>query len=277
MDRSSGEGRLAGETESADGAVELVSRSRDLGSVSVSSILDGNADSRIQWADPDGLELVGRGVAVRFTADGTDRFDRIRSQASRAFDRLTHDGPAAARPRAIGGFRFTTATSRPPLGRLRRGLVRRSAGPRDPHRRQDVVDGRRKPSERGREPPRALARPPDDAVDDGSERFATRRRRNAAHYLAGGVDRSGRNRSRTNRCGTARESRPRAGPFGRPRGADRRSRDARAAGTPVPQLLSISGRSRCRRYVLRCTAGATRFETRRPRRDRSAGRLGSPR
>jgi len=54
--------------------------------------------------------------------------------------------------------------------------------------------------------------PPDDAVDDGSERFATRRRRNAAHYLAGGVDRSGRNRSRTNRCGTARESRPRAGP-----------------------------------------------------------------
>ncbi|PGF18096.1 isochorismate synthase [Natrinema sp. CBA1119] len=106
MDRSSGEGRLAGETESADGAVELVSRSRDLGSVSVSSILDGNADSRIQWADPDGLELVGRGVAVRFTADGTDRFDRIRSQASRAFDRLTHDGPAAARPRAIGGFSF---------------------------------------------------------------------------------------------------------------------------------------------------------------------------
>jgi menaquinone-specific isochorismate synthase len=106
MDRSSGDGRLATGTESGDGAVDLVSRSRELEDVSFSAMLDGSAESRVQWATPDGLELVGRGVAARFTADGVDRFDRIRARASRAFDGLEHDGPAAARPRAFGGFSF---------------------------------------------------------------------------------------------------------------------------------------------------------------------------
>ncbi|WP_226006459.1 isochorismate synthase [Natrinema salinisoli] len=106
MDRSSGDGRLATGSESGEGAVDLVSRSRELEGISFSAILDGSAESRVQWATPDGLELVGRGVAARFTADGTDRFDRIRTQARRAFDGLAHDGPAAARPRAFGGFSF---------------------------------------------------------------------------------------------------------------------------------------------------------------------------
>ncbi|ELY69295.1 isochorismate synthase [Natrinema versiforme] len=106
MDRSSGDGRLAGETASTAAADGLVSRSRELEDVSFSAILDGSAESRVQWATPDGLELVGRGVAARFTAAGPDRFDRIRTQASRAFDGLAHDGPEAARPRAVGGVSF---------------------------------------------------------------------------------------------------------------------------------------------------------------------------
>ncbi|MGQ3414023.1 isochorismate synthase [Natrinema sp. LN54] len=106
MDRSSGDGRLAGGTDPAGEADGLVSRSRELEDVSFSAILDGSAESRVQWATPDGLELVGRGVAARFTAAGTDRFDRIRTQARRAFDGIAHDGPEAARPRAVGGVSF---------------------------------------------------------------------------------------------------------------------------------------------------------------------------
>lgn len=106
MDRSSGEGRLTGETESVDGAVDLVSRSRKLEAAAFGAVLEDETASRIQWATPDGLEIVGRGVAARFTAAGTDRFDRIRTQASRAFDGLAHDGPEHARPRAFGGFSF---------------------------------------------------------------------------------------------------------------------------------------------------------------------------
>jgi len=106
MDRSSGEGRLTGETESVDGAVDLVSRSRELETAAFDAVLEDETASRIQWATPDGLEIVGRGVAARFTAAGTDRFDRIRTQASRTFDGLAHDGPERARPRAFGGFSF---------------------------------------------------------------------------------------------------------------------------------------------------------------------------
>ncbi|MFD1564899.1 isochorismate synthase MenF [Haloarchaeobius amylolyticus] len=102
MDRSSGEGRLTGETESVD----LISRSRELETAAFGAVLEGDTESRMQWATPDGHEIVGRGVAARFTATGADRFDRIRTQARRAFDGLTHDGPDHARPRAFGGFSF---------------------------------------------------------------------------------------------------------------------------------------------------------------------------
>ena len=106
MDRSSGESRLAGGADSADRPAELVSRCRELETVAVETLLEDDAESRVQWAAPDGPEIVGRGVAARFTADGTDRFDRIRAQACRAFDGLDHDGPEPARPRAVGGFSF---------------------------------------------------------------------------------------------------------------------------------------------------------------------------
>ncbi|ARS91541.1 isochorismate synthase [Natrarchaeobaculum aegyptiacum] len=60
----------------------------------------------IQWADSTGLEIAGYGVAARITADGPDRFDRVRHQAGELFDRLEYDGPATARPRVFGGFAF---------------------------------------------------------------------------------------------------------------------------------------------------------------------------
>ncbi|SEW32580.1 isochorismate synthase [Natrinema salifodinae] len=110
MDRSSGEGQLAADSASTVEPVDLVSRSRELecedDHVAVGALLRGDTASRIRWATPDGLELVGRGVAARFAAGGPDRFDRIRTQASRVFDALAHDGPEPARPRAVGGFSF---------------------------------------------------------------------------------------------------------------------------------------------------------------------------
>ncbi|WP_121742941.1 isochorismate synthase [Natronorubrum halophilum] len=108
MDRSSGERRLAGGVDSlpADETTALVSHSRELEDVSFGAILDADAESRVLWATPDGLEVVGRGIAARVTASGPGRFDRIRSKADAAFDGLEHDGPRVARPRAFGGFAF---------------------------------------------------------------------------------------------------------------------------------------------------------------------------
>ncbi|GAB3663508.1 isochorismate synthase [Halopiger thermotolerans] len=124
MDRTSGEreveGRLAGDAATRTATVDgkLVSRSRELEDVSFGAIAAADADTataadadrtdraRIQWAAPDGLELVGRGVAARFVATGPERFAEIRRRASRAFDGLEHDGPEVARPRAVGGFAF---------------------------------------------------------------------------------------------------------------------------------------------------------------------------
>ena len=108
MDQSSGGRRLTADTESppVDEPTDLVSRSRELEDVSFGAIVDAEQESRILWATPGGLEVVGRGVAVRMSARGPDRFDRIREQASRAFDALDHDGPHVARPRAFGGFSF---------------------------------------------------------------------------------------------------------------------------------------------------------------------------
>ncbi len=103
MDRASGDGRLATEPN-RDGA--LVSRSSELEDVSFGAVLDVDGTPRVQWATPDGLEVVGCGVAAQFTATGADRFEQIRSAADRRFADLDHDGPAASRPRAFGGLAF---------------------------------------------------------------------------------------------------------------------------------------------------------------------------
>ncbi|OVE86303.1 isochorismate synthase [Natronolimnobius baerhuensis] len=114
MDGTS-EGRLAGTPhEPASETLEepLVSASRELADVSFGAITDAEFDGdeaselRLQWATPDGLEIVGRGVAARLTATGPTRFDDIHQQASNLFADLEHDGPAIARPRAFGGFAF---------------------------------------------------------------------------------------------------------------------------------------------------------------------------
>ncbi|THE64998.1 isochorismate synthase [Salinadaptatus halalkaliphilus] len=108
MDRTSGEKGLAAGVPPSDGeaSTDLVSYSRELEDVSLRAIVDDTARSRIQWAAPDGLEIAGRGTAVRFTATGADRFTALRTQADTTFDSLTHNGPRVARPRAFGGFAF---------------------------------------------------------------------------------------------------------------------------------------------------------------------------
>ncbi|WP_049923288.1 isochorismate synthase [Halopiger djelfimassiliensis] len=108
MDRTPGEGGLAGSARGASRTSDgLVSRSRELEAVSFGAITDADdAESTVQWAAPDGLEIAGRGVAARITASGPNRFDRIQRQARRTFAALDHDGPAVARPRAFGGFSF---------------------------------------------------------------------------------------------------------------------------------------------------------------------------
>ena len=104
MDRASGDGRLAVEPAREGGP--LVSRSRELEDVSFGAALDVDGAPRVQWTAPDGLEVVGCGVAARFSATGPDRFARIRSLAEGCFADLEYDGPAASRPRAFGGLSF---------------------------------------------------------------------------------------------------------------------------------------------------------------------------
>ena len=104
MDRTSGDRGVP--AHATDDGVDLVSRSCPLVDVSFGALLDETDDECVQWSAPDGLEIVGCGVAKVLEANGPDRFDRIRSAAAREFSTLDHDGPVVARPRAFGGFAF---------------------------------------------------------------------------------------------------------------------------------------------------------------------------
>lgn len=104
MDRSSSDRRLG--TNASQERRSLVSRSFELGDVSFGAVLEAADRPRVQWATPDGLEVVGCGVAARLTATGPDRFSTIRARADRTFDALDHDGPEESRPRAFGGLSF---------------------------------------------------------------------------------------------------------------------------------------------------------------------------
>ncbi|NKE36804.1 isochorismate synthase [Natronococcus sp. JC468] len=108
MDRTLGGRQLAGDARPADGrdGAGLTSRSRELEDVSFGAVVEADDACRVQWATPAGLEVVGRGVAARLKARGSDRFDEIRTQAEATFDGLDHVGPDVARPRAFGGFSF---------------------------------------------------------------------------------------------------------------------------------------------------------------------------
>ncbi|MFC6717594.1 isochorismate synthase MenF [Natrialbaceae archaeon GCM10025810] len=103
MERTSGEGELAGDPSPP---TDPVARSRELEDVSFGAVLEADGQPRILWATPDGLEFVGCGLAARFVATGSDRFERIRADADDLFAAIDHDGPTVARPRAFGGFSF---------------------------------------------------------------------------------------------------------------------------------------------------------------------------
>ncbi len=97
---------VRGETvTSADDAGALVSRACEVPDVSYSAFLAAQDDG-CHWAGPDGLEIAGGGAAVRFTASGPDRFERIRAAAESVFTNADLETPAAARPRLLGGCAF---------------------------------------------------------------------------------------------------------------------------------------------------------------------------
>jgi len=92
-------------TGEREGAV-LVSRTCELPDVSYRAFLASQPAPRVHWAATDGLELVGSGAAARMTADGPGRFDHLRDAATGVFESVDRTGPAATRPRLLGGFAF---------------------------------------------------------------------------------------------------------------------------------------------------------------------------
>lgn len=86
----------------------LVSRACEIADISYRSFLAGRDSPRFHWAAPDGLEIVGGGVAARLRAEGPDRFEHLRENADRLFSTFDADTdrPESARPRAFGGFSF---------------------------------------------------------------------------------------------------------------------------------------------------------------------------
>lgn len=60
----------------------------------------------LQWRDPAGTTVIGSGVAAAVEAAGPSRFAAVRRQIGPVFDSISFDGPAIARPRAIGGAAF---------------------------------------------------------------------------------------------------------------------------------------------------------------------------
>ncbi|PSQ38069.1 isochorismate synthase [Halobacteriales archaeon SW_5_70_135] len=79
---------------------------REVGDVSYRALLEAFNPPHTYWSTPDGLEVAGVGSVATLVADGPDRFDRLRAAADRLFETVAFDGPAVARPRAIGGLAF---------------------------------------------------------------------------------------------------------------------------------------------------------------------------
>lgn len=85
-----------------------VVRSCPVDGTSVRSFLHALPQPRVGWADATTTIAAGGETAV-LTADGSNRFESIQSQARTLFDELETDDslPAGARPRLYGGFAFT--------------------------------------------------------------------------------------------------------------------------------------------------------------------------
>ncbi|MFC5969925.1 isochorismate synthase MenF [Halomarina salina] len=92
-------------TASLDGT--LVSRTCEVPDVSYRAFLAAQETPHVHWSTPEGLELVGAGVAVDVTGDGAERFARLRDRAEAVFGAMDVDGPPAARPRMLGGVSFS--------------------------------------------------------------------------------------------------------------------------------------------------------------------------
>ncbi|MFC6732468.1 MULTISPECIES: isochorismate synthase MenF [unclassified Haladaptatus] len=92
----------------ASGDATLESRVCEIERLSLHRLLDAADAPRIAWSTPDGPTIVAFGAADVLTAEGTARFDDIRSQAETLFARSSNATslPEAARPRLFGGFSF---------------------------------------------------------------------------------------------------------------------------------------------------------------------------
>ncbi|SFR41747.1 isochorismate synthase [Halogeometricum limi] len=85
----------------------LVSRSVPVSAPSFRAVLRAADAPRTVWSAPDEATVVGSGAAATVTADGPNRFDRVREAAEDLFSSGdVHAGTEAARPRLFGGFAF---------------------------------------------------------------------------------------------------------------------------------------------------------------------------
>jgi menaquinone-specific isochorismate synthase len=85
----------------------LISRARRADDCTPDALLAGDDRPRTFWATPDGARIVGVGAARHVTADGSDRFQAVRTAAQDLFAEADTTGvPMVARPRLFGGFAF---------------------------------------------------------------------------------------------------------------------------------------------------------------------------
>ncbi|RDI70501.1 isochorismate synthase [Halopelagius longus] len=84
-----------------------VSRSVRISKPQFRAVLRAADAPRTVWSAPDEATVVGSGAAATVTADGPNRFERIREAAEALFSSGdVHAGTEAARPRLFGGFAF---------------------------------------------------------------------------------------------------------------------------------------------------------------------------
>jgi len=89
--------------ESAQRAVLVGARPLDVPPSAALRAFDG---PRVTWSAPEGPTLVGCEVTAAVSADGPERFARVREDGTQLLRSVRGDVPDAARPRLVGGFAF---------------------------------------------------------------------------------------------------------------------------------------------------------------------------